>query len=319
MDASTARKVLSTEECERRWRAYQMLPGRENLIQSICGFYSSLLGGITQDPLYFQIPIDDHGFHRGDGVFEAIRVAHRKPYLLTSHLDRLDRSAAHVGLKLPYTRGEMQSILFDLARLAEEESLILRLYLTRGGGGFGVSPQESAGAQFYAVATKFQVPAAAVWAQGVSLATSQVPVKAGQFSKIKSLNYLPNVLMKAEALKRGFDFAVGFDEQGFVTEGATENIVIVNHAGELCHPRFEKILDGCTLRRVFELAPQLTGLRLKPEVDLTLEDLKRAQEILLIGTTLDVTPVTRFEERVLIRGPWSEKLRDLIRTDQLRS
>jgi branched-subunit amino acid aminotransferase/4-amino-4-deoxychorismate lyase len=70
---------------------------------------------------------------------------------------------------------------------------------------------------------------------------------------------------------------------------------------------------------VFELAPQLTGLRLKPEVDLTLEDLKRAQEILLIGTTLDVTPVTRFEERVLIRGPWSEKLRDLIRTDQLRS
>lgn len=318
MDASTGRGLLSSEECDRRWRAYQLRDSRQALMRQIRGFYSSLLGGITQDPAYFHIPIDDHGFHRGDGVFEAIRVAFRKPYLLGAHLDRLERSAARVGLKLPHTRDEIKSILHDLTRLAGDESLVLRVYVTRGGGGFGVNPAESPESQMFAVATRFQPLAPEVWEKGFALTVSPVAVKSGDFARIKSLNYLPNVLMKADAVARGFDYAVGVDERGFITEGATENIVIVNQNGDLCHPRFDRMLDGCTLKRAFELARGLPSLPQRCEVDLTLDDLMSAREILIVGTTVDVSPITRFEERPLAVGPVARELLRLIQTDQLR-
>lgn len=275
MDASTGRQVLSSEECDRRWRAYQLRDSRQALMRQIRGFYSSLLGGITQDPAYFSIPVDDHGFHRGDGVFEAIRVAFRKPYLLGAHLDRLERSAARVGLTLPHTRDEIKSILHDLTRISGDESLVLRIYITRGGGGFGVNPAESPESQMFAVATRFQPLTPEAWEKGFALTLSPVAVKSGDFARIKSLNYLPNVLMKADAVKRGFDYGVGVDEKGFLTEGATENIVIVNKSGELCHPRFDRMLDGCTMKRMFELAKALPQLAQRCEIDLTVEDLDR--------------------------------------------
>lgn len=317
MDASTGRQFLTSEECDRRWRAYQQRDSRLKLMRQVRGFYSSLLGGITQDPTYFMVNIDDHGFHRGDGVFEAIRIAFRKPYLLGPHLDRLERSAARVGLALPHSREEIKSILHDLTRLADEESLVLRIYITRGGGGFGVSPTESPESQMFAVATQFQPAAPEVWEKGYSLTLSPVEVKSGDFAKIKSLNYLPNVLMKADALKRGFDYGVGVDERGFITEGATENIVIVNRHGELCHPRFDRMLDGCTMKRLFELAPSIPTLSLKAETDFTVDDLRTAQEILIVGTTVDVSPVTRFEDRKLPVGARARELLQLLRTDQL--
>lgn len=318
MDASTGRQLLNSEECDRRWRAFQQQQLRSGFLAGVKAFYSSVLGGLTNDPAFYQIPIDDHGFHRGDGVFEAIRVAFHKPYLLSAHLDRLQTSAAALGLVLPVTRDELKGILFDLTRHSGEDSLVLRVYVTRGPGGFGVSPRESLGAQIYAVATRFVPMSDELWGRGVSLCVSPVAVKSGGFARIKSLNYLPNVLMKEDALARGFDFGVGVDEQGFMTEGATENLVFINQQGELCHPRYERILAGCTMGRLFELAAALPNLPQRREVDLSVGDLRVAREIYLVGTTLDLIPVTRFEERQLDVGPWAAPLRQLLKTDQLR-
>lgn len=316
MDASLERKLLSSVECQTRWNEYQLQSGRAAFLSGIQVFYSSVLNGYTKDPLYFTVPVDDHGFHRGDGVFEAVRVKNSAPYLLGSHLDRLQRSAEAIGLALPYARKQIEAIVQGLVELSGHPNLILRLYVTRGGGGFGVSPSESPGAQLYAVATRFKEFNLEVWNNGVSLCLTKIPVKPGIFARIKSLNYLPNVLLKAEAQSRGFDFGLGVDERGHLTEGATENLVIINANGELCHPQFDRILDGCTMKRLFQLAGDVAGLKVRSGVDLSLQDLTTAQEIYLVGTTLDVTPVTRFEDRIFPVGPWAPKLLQLIHTDQ---
>lgn len=319
MDARAQRKLLSTSEYSERWQAFQNQPARQNFLAGFKVFYSSIVDGFSLDPQNYWLPIDEHGFHRGDGVFEAIRVVNDRPYLLGPHLDRLARSAAAVGIQSPFSRPEMEQILGEMISLAREGSLILRLYLTRGPGGFGVSPRESKSAQFYAVATRFLSPDAATWRKGVSLGVSAIPVKTGSFARIKSLNYLPNVLMKMEAEKQGVDYVVGLDERGFLTEGATENMVCVKASGELCHPQFERILDGCTMKRLFELAEEQDLIPVLRAVDLTREDLTSAREIFMVGTTLDVTPVTRFENKSLDLGPWAEKLRALIQKDQTSS
>lgn len=258
-------------------------------------FYSSVTGGITTEPLLMQVPIDDHLVHRGDGVFETIKCVEGRIFCLNEHLDRLFYSAQRINLAAPASRDTIRARILDTIRVAAQPNHLVRVILSRGTGSMGINPYDCPSAHLYILVHKAAVPFMETHPNGARLVTSAIPVKAGMFANIKTCNYLPNALLKKEAVDRGADFSVNFDENGFIAEGATENIGIVTRDRHLVIPRPERILAGTTMQRAFALADQgqrdgwLAG---KHVGDLTRNDLVEASEILIFGTTTNVTAVT---------------------------
>ena len=280
-------------------------------------FYSSWFGGIIKDPgPWLLAPLDDHQFHRGDGVFEAIKTKNRKIFMLEPHLQRLLQSATKIGIKLPYSLKEIENIILQTLQAADQPNTLIRLFVSRGPGGFTVNPYDSISAQLYVVVTRLNEFPEQKYQEGVSLGRSEIPIKEGKMPQIKSCNYLPNVLMKKESVDRKLDFTASFDDEGFLAESATENIVLVDANGILTGPPFEKILAGTTLLRCFKLAETLnmaTGFRKLSE-----SDVLSAREVIMMGTTLDVMPVTTYEGHKISNGQVgsvSKKLRQLLVED----
>lgn len=283
--------------------------------------FSTWWGGIVKDPGLMSVPIDDHLVHRGDGVFEAMKLISGKIFLLDEHLARLESSAGEIHIQLPYSLSEMKEIILETTRSASVENAILRLYISRGPGGFTTNPYESVGAQMYFVVTSLKPVAEEKYQSGVSIGRSQIPVKESVYAVIKTCNYLPNVLMKKESVDRKLDFTIGIDQTGFIAESSTENIVILDKNNNLCRPFLRQILKGTTMMRTFELAESLvkTGeLASVQERDLTEKDLLDAKEVFMIGTTLDVLPVTTYENQKIgngVQGPIGKKLLSMLRED----
>lgn len=267
--------------------------------QNYLGFYSSYLGGFFKESWAMQMPLDDHGFHRGDGVFEAVRIFDRAYVDLLPHLTRLEASAQAIEMKLPFSISEVRDICLKLARLCDSATGILRLYVTRGPGGFSPNPYESKGAQLYAAITRLQPPKAEIYERGVRTMLSSILSKEERWSRIKSCNYLPNVMMKKECVDRGFDFALSLDAKGRVCEGSTENLMIITKECDLFVPRFDYTLRGTTVRTVMRLAEALqkeSKLRKIELRDLSLDDVLNAKEAAFVGTTLGVLPIRSFDE-----------------------
>lgn len=268
--------------------------------ETFYAFYSSWWGGIVKNPSFMMVPIDDHLVHRGDGVFEAIKVASRSVYLLDAHLKRLFSSAEKISLKIPFSLDDIKKLILETLRVADQSEAIIRLYVSRGPGNFSVNPYDTLGSQLYIVITELKPPALEKYEQGVSIGISAIEAKSAFFSQIKSCNYLPNVLMKKEAIDRSLDFVVGMDAQGNITEGPTENILIVDSENTIVHPSFHTILRGTILVRACELARQ-NGFTVK-EGPISVEDLKSAREVMLAGTTLNVLPVVKVEGHQIASG-----------------
>jgi branched-subunit amino acid aminotransferase/4-amino-4-deoxychorismate lyase len=283
--------------------------------------YSSWFRGITRDPQLMVIPIDDHGFHRGDAVFEAIKCEGGRIYALDRHLERLKRSADRIEMNLRYSIDEMRAISLAVTRASGLQDALLRLFATRGPGGFTTNPYECIEPQFYLVACVFKAVAPEKYENGVSVKVSSYAVKEGFFATVKSCNYLPNVLMKKEALDGGVDFTVSRDEQGYLAEGSTENFAIIDERGEFVVPGFDRTLRGVTAVRMMELAEKMVASGVVSNVrngHVTLGDVARAKEAMMLGTTLDVLPVTTFEGRPIGDGrvgPITKAFLTSLRTD----
>lgn len=289
--------------------------------------YSSWYGGIVREPELMLLPIDDHMVHRGDGVFEAIKCVDGRIYALDRHLERLDRSADLISLKLPNSLAEIREICVETVRVAAARDAMLRLYISRGPGDFTPNPYQTLGTQIYLVVTSYQAPrddkSDEKYLRGVSALVSQHKVKEGFFANVKSCNYLQNVLMKKEALDLSVDFTISVDEDGFLAEGSTENFAIVNCDGEFVVPSFARTLRGVTAVRAMELAKEhlldtslLSGVRL---AQISLQDALAAREIMMLGTTLDCLPVTTFAHKPVGQssgvGPVCRALLSLLRAD----
>jgi branched-chain amino acid aminotransferase len=285
--------------------------------------YSTWWHGIVTDPALMVVPVDDHQVHRGDAVFEAMKCVNGCVYLANEHLDRLDRSAASLSLKNPLNRSQMLEVLEKTLQASGLKNALFRLFLSRGPGQFSTNPYDSVGPQVSLVVTELRSIPAEKIENGVSVGISKIPVKDPWLAQIKSCNYLPNVLMKKEAVDRGLDFTIGVGPHGDLTEGSTENFFLVDDSGVLVRPRLAGILSGTTMMRAFELAPSLIAEGLLASIterDLHLEDLSRAREIMMAGTTLDVIAVTQIEKNKVGNGnpgPVAMRLRELILSDQL--
>lgn len=283
--------------------------------------YSSWYGGIITDPRLMMIPVDDHIVHRGDGVFEAIKCFGGSVYTLDRHLARLWKSAELVHMPMPVTQAAMSEIICATVRAAKTDEALIRLYVSRGPGGFTTNPYECIGSQLYVVITALKHPALEKYENGVTLKTSSIPIKEGYFANVKSCNYLHNVLMKKEAVDAGVDFTVALDENEFLAEGSTENFFVLTQKNELLVPRFDRTLRGVTLTRLMELAQSLVvagDLKRIEHADLKLEDAYRAREAYMSSTTMDLLPVIKYDGNEIgggKPGPMFKKLLALLRSD----
>lgn len=281
--------------------------------------YSSWFGGIVTDPSLMLVPVDDHQVHRGDAVFEAIKVVNEKIYLMTPHLDRLDRSADAISLENPFSRPEVVNILHQTLKASGLKDAILRLFLSRGPGSFSPSPYDTLGAQLYLIVTKLMPVTEEKLNKGVSLKVSKINPKEPWLAQIKSCNYLQNVLMKKEAVDAGVDFTVGVNAEGYITEGSTENLILLTADNQLLKPIKDNILLGTTMERAFELSKSLSEIKFRGEKNFTLDDLYKAKEVMMVGTTLDVISVTTLEGQKInsgLPGPVATKLRKFLMDDQ---
>ncbi len=295
---------------------------------SYYAMYSSWLGGVVTEPHLMAIPMDDHLVHRGDGVFEAIKIVNGGVYLLEEHLDRLFVSAAKIGLGTQFLREDLKRIVLQTCKIGLEEivqrksvprhqvSAIVRLFISRGPGSFSPNPYDTKGHQFYCVVTDSKMMSAEKYAGGVSVGKSEIPVKQGWFATVKSCNYLANVLMKKESVDRSLDFTVAFNGDGFLAESSTENIFLIDRNSRMIHPRWDYILKGTMMIRAFELAQENQWLSVIGAADISEADLLLCQGAFMVGTTLDVIPVTQYEGKKLPVSNIYEKLLKALRADQ---
>ncbi len=261
-------------------------------------FYSSVMGGIVTAPGLMVVPADDHLVHRGDGVFETLKCVNGGVYLWDDHLRRLLHSAGAIGLPVPWSADELADRTAQTIRAGGRRDCLVRMIVARGPGSMGISPYDCPAPALYILAHELKPSFMAAHPGGARVITGSIPVKAGLFATIKSCNYLPNVLLKKEAADAGADFALAYDEAGFLAEGATENFGIVDRAGRLRVPGPGRILPGTTMNRALELARPLVERGLATAIargPIARDEVAAARELLVFGTTPDVTAAVQLD------------------------
>lgn len=302
-------KWLTEEEWLEKWKT-----GLIPLQGAYLGYYSSVVDGYFKEPWGFWVPVDDHLVHRGDGVFEAMRVINRAYFDMDGHLARLARSAAKISLNLPFSIPEIREKCLTLAKLCGESEAVLRLYIGRGPGSFSPNPYEPKRSQLYMAMTPWKSVPGRWYEEGVRAGVSLVEGKRPFDATIKSCNYLQNVMQKKDAVDRAFDFTVCVNEEGFILEGATESFFIVNDKLEMCVPSTDMTLSGTTMNVVMKIASQLVQegkLKSVSETRFRASDVAKAKEVAFVGTTIGVTPVTKWENGEIGNGrigPIAEEL-----------
>ncbi|XP_074338067.1 D-amino-acid transaminase, chloroplastic isoform X2 [Apium graveolens] len=286
--------------------------------QQYKAMYSSCFGGITTDPAAMVIPMDDHMVHRGHGVFDTAAIVNGCLYELDQHLDRFLNSAKMAKIKLPFDKGSIRKILVQTVSASKCRRGSLRYWLSSGPGDFQLSPAGCCHSALYAIVIEDKSPSDY---SGVKVVTSSIPIKPPQFATVKSVNYLPNVLSKMEAEENGGYAAIWLDAEGFIAEGPNMNVAFVTKEKELLMPRFDKILSGCTAKRVLVLAGDLvkegglSGIRVE---NVTVNEGKNAAEMMLIGSGVLVRSVLQWDEQVIgdgREGPVSKALLGLVLQD----
>jgi branched-chain amino acid aminotransferase len=248
------------------------------------------------------VSVFDHGLLYGDGVFEGIRAYHGKVFRLEGHVDRLYRSAAAIALNIPMTREAMAAAVVETCRANGIHDGYIRLIVTRGVGSLGLNPYLCKEPQVIIIAGAIQLYPKELYQTGmnvVTVGTVRNHVEAIN-PRIKSLNYLNNVLAKIEAINAGVLECIMLNPQGFVAEASGDNIFVVRGDKLITPPVWCGALEGITREVVMELAPAC-GLVVKEDV-LTRYDLYTADELFLTGTAAEIISVVNVDRRVIGAG-----------------
>lgn len=283
-------------------------PGSERIL----AFYDSRANLICGDGRLLFIPLDDHLCHRGDGLFESMAFRGGKIFALGEHMARLKAGAGFIGLEPPLPWGQVEGLVLRVAAASGAVNGDLRLFLGRGAGGFGLSPHECPMASLYIVALAQDLPDENFYEKGLSAISSAIPPKQDYLARIKNTSYLPNVLMAAEAAKKGVDIAISFDAKGNLGESAVANVAIVDEKGCFRSPRLDGILQGTTLLAAMELAKSRMPVAQGP---ISREEMKSAREILLLTSSTMCVPVTVFDGSTVgdgKRGPVAAWLKEAL-------
>ena len=284
-------------------------------------FYSSQLGGIVTDPALMVIPFDDHMVHRGHGIFDTAGIVNGRIYDLEAHLDRFLGSAERSKLKLFGSRDDMRDIIIRTTAASGLRDGAIRYWLSSGPGSLELSPAAGAEPGFFVMIFGGLSYPARWYTEGLRVMTTTYPIKPPLYAITKATNYLPNVLMQMEAKEAGLDNGVFIDEAGFVGESSNMNVAFVTQDGVLRHPRFERVLPGCTSLRLLDLARSLAsrGVLNGVEVcDIPVAEARAAREMVLLGSSVKVAPIVEWDGKPIGNGkpgPIAKALLDLMEED----
>jgi branched-chain amino acid aminotransferase len=247
------------------------------------------------------ISIYDHGFLYGDGVYEAIRAYDGIVFKLREHLDRLYESAKSIKIELPFEKHELGQMVVEVLKKNQLKSGYVRIVVSRGAGKMGVDPRNCTKPTVVIMAEPRE-PLFGEKVKGISAVISSLR-RTPSWSldpRIKTLNYLNNVLAKIEAIEAGVEEAIMLNEQGYVAETSTENIFVVkNGTVATPHPSLG-VLKGITRDVVVRIIKEL-GYSLE-ERPITVHELYNADEVMVTGTAAEVVPVTKISGRVVGEG-----------------
>lgn len=244
-----------------------------------------------------KISVFDHGLLYGDGVFEGIRVYSRRIFRLGAHLDRLYASAQALALTIPLHRDAITSAIEETVRRNRRDDAYIRLIVTRGTGELGIDPRSCAMPSVIIIVNEVRVYPRELYAAGITATTSATRQVSHESvdARIKSLNYLKNILAKIDAQQAGADEAIMLNASGFVAECTADNLFVVR-AGQLLTPAPQDgALDGITRGVILELAGEA---RIPAaEARLTRYDLFTADEAFVTGTGAELMPIAVIDGR----------------------
>ena len=270
------------------------------------------LNGTLVDKVDAKISVYDHGLLYGDGVFEGLRIYSGKVFLIAEHIARLYDSAKAIALTIPLSPAEMTEAVTDTVAANAKVDGYIRLIVTRGPGTLGLDPRKC-------------VPNVIIIVDGISLYPKELYedglkiITASTIRnhpnavnpRIKSLNYLNNILAKMEAIRAGCLEAIMLNHVGDVAECTGDNIFILKN-GVLKTPSTDAgILEGITRNFVMELA-RAQDIPVA-ECRLSRHDVYTADELFLTGTAAEVIAVTEVDSRPIgsgKQGPVTRGLRE---------
>ena len=257
------------------------------------------------------VSIEDRGFQFGDGVYEVIRGYGGSLFRLEDHLSRLERSAQSISISVPFSQGEWRELVQEGIERSGYGECKVYIQLTRG-----VAPREHRfpySARTTVVMTFREISETEMSFQQRGVHAVTLPDLRWALCSIKSLNLLPNILARQEANEAGAFEAI-LVKDGFVTEGTSSNVCLVMDGTIVTPSLSDHLLAGVTRAVVLELARQ-RGLPVE-ERNVREAELRHADELFLIGTTIEVVPVSRLNHDLVgdgTPGKVTQAMRDGLR------
>jgi len=269
------------------------------------------INGTLFDKQDAKVSVYDHGLLYGDGVFEGMRSYGGRVFRIDAHLDRLWESAAAIFLEIPISKEAMVEAINETLATNEILDGYIRLIVTRGAGTLGIDPTRTRDPQIIIIADHIELYPPKLYEEGLEIVTSSVQRTQAESlnPRIKSLNYLNNVLAKVEGLQAGCIEALMLNRNGEVAECTGDNIFLVRDGVVLTPSTDAGILEGITREAVMELARQ-AGHDVR-EATLALADVYAADEVFLTGTAAEVVPVVLIDGRLIGDGRPGPITRDM--------
>jgi branched-chain amino acid aminotransferase len=249
------------------------------------------------------IPVYDHGFLYGEGVYETLRTYNRVPFLFDRHVRRLRASAGYIHLDVPFDDGTLARWIEQTMTAAGElREAYIRVLLTRGVGELSYDIKATPVPSLVIIVKPLEEPPARVFTEGIRI--SLVPILRNHPGSvnpiIKSNNLLNNALAMQEAYRRGAEEGLMCNYRGELSECSQSNFFMVRK-GVVLTPKSEAgLLEGITRAFLFEVGRE-AGIELR-DATLTPADLETADEVFITSTTRELSPVTRIDDRVIGSG-----------------
>lgn len=249
-----------------------------------------------------KISVYDHGFLYGDGIFEGIRIYNGNIFKCKEHLNRLYDSAKSIMLNIPLTYEEMEAALAETIRKNGLRDGYIRLVVSRGPGDLGLDPRRSPKAWVIIIVEQLAIYPEEAYVNGLKTisVSPRRNLPDALNPKIKSLNYLNNILVKIQSNLAGVGEAIMLNSQGYVAEGSSDNIFIVKRGVVYTPPTYCGALEGITRLAIIELCEK-HGIKLKEE-PFTLHDVYVADEVFFTGTAAEVIAVREVDGRTIGLG-----------------